>query len=252
MTATDDPRNAEGGIATVSQRAAATGRDQYAALAVQGFDGETSLAGTAPDPGGKPELTMTSVIVRARSNEPALTVVPAATTITVGVLAWWATGYAVAAPVAAVGIVSVAAGVFDARIRRIPNRLVTVALVAFAIGAVLTAIVDGRPAGEVAGGALLGLLLSGAPLLALMWVLRPAAIGGGDVKLLTVQAATIGLLAPLAAPLILVGAAFGSIGLAAAHRQRSDLPLGPGLAAGFAAAAIVGSIANVLLGGTYQ
>ena len=240
-------------LATFGERAAAAGREQHAALAVQGFDAETSLAGVV-DAGEQSELTVTSVVdVCARPNEHlALGTLPVAMTFGCGLVAWWATGYAVAAALVAVGMVSVVAGVLDGRSQRIPNRVVIVALAAFAIGALVTAIGDDRHASDVAGGAVLGLLVSGAPLLAVLWVIRPAAIGGGDVKLLAVQGATIGLLAPLAAPLVLLGGTLGGLGQTVALRRRGNKPLGPGLAVGFIVAVIVGATANVLFGGSYR
>jgi leader peptidase (prepilin peptidase)/N-methyltransferase len=151
----------------------------------------------------------------------------------------------------AVGAISILAGAIDARTCRIPNRVVVAALVAFLAGAFVTAIGDHRAPADVAGAALVGVIASGAPLLALMWLMRPASVGGGDVKLLTVQGVTIGLLAPLAAPLVLLGGALGSLVFSALLRRRRDVPVGPGLAVGFIAAVVIGTAANLVLGGTY-
>ena len=56
-----------------------------------------------------------------------------------------------------------------------------------------------------------------------MWLVRPLSVGGGDVKLLTVQGATIGLLAPLAAPLVLLGGSLGVVSPAAVYYGQRNL-----------------------------
>jgi leader peptidase (prepilin peptidase) / N-methyltransferase len=193
---------------------------------------------------------MTSVVGARPSPSERLVPTPAAFGAAMSLAAWPIFGHAVAVPLVAVGGISMLAGVIDARTCRIPNRVAVAALFAFLAGAVVTAIGDHRPSGEVAGAALVGVVASGAPLLALVWLVRPASVGAGDVKLLTVQGATIGLLAPLAAPLVLLGGTLGGLVFSIVLRRRG-VPLGPGLAAGFIAALVVGIIANVLLGGTY-
>jgi prepilin signal peptidase PulO-like enzyme (type II secretory pathway) len=55
----------------------------------------------------------------------------------------------------------------------------------------------------------------------------------------------------LAAPIILLVAALGQIGQHLVRRRRHDLPLGPGLAAGYLAAVAVGVMWHALLGGGY-
>jgi leader peptidase (prepilin peptidase)/N-methyltransferase len=194
---------------------------------------------------------MTSVVgVRPPPSEPLLSV-PAAFLVAVSLAAWPLSGRAVAVPLTAVGTISVLAGVIDARTCRIPNRVVIAGCFAFLAGAVITILGDHRALVGVAGAALVGVIASGASLLALVWLVRPASVGAGDVKLLTVQGATIGLLAPLAAPIVLLGGGLGGLGVAAVRRRRGAVPLGPGLALGFVAAVAIGTFANVLLGGIY-
>ena len=109
---------------------------------------------------------------------------------------------------------------------------------------------DHRRPSELAAAPVLGVLAGGAPFLALVWVVRPAAVGAGDIKLLAVQGAAVGLLAPLAAVLVLLGGTLGATAFVALRGQR-HAPMGPGLAVGFASAVVAGSAANTLLGGVY-
>jgi Flp pilus assembly protein protease CpaA len=167
-------------------------------------------------------------------------------------LGWLSSGRAVAVPVAVVAVLSVQAAVTDARTLRIPNRLVLAGLAAVAVSVPLLAVADHRPAVDVLGGVGVGWLLSGAPLMLAVWLVRPAGVGGGDWKLLSVQGATIGLLAPIAAPLILLVAAPNHVGQHVVRRRRHDLPLGPGLAAGYLASVLLGVLFHELLGGSYR
>src|SRR4051812_14728487 len=195
---------------------------------------------------------MTSVVGARPSPNDRLVAMPVAFGAAMSLAAWPISGHAVAVPLVAVGAISILAGVIDARTCRIPNRVAVAALVAFLADALITTLGDHRAPADVAGAALVGFVAGGAPLLAFMWLVRPASVGAGDVKLLAVQGATIGLLAPLAAPLVLLGGALGSLVFSAVLRRRTDVPLGPGLAAGFVAAVVFGTTANVLLGGTYR
>jgi leader peptidase (prepilin peptidase) / N-methyltransferase len=169
----------------------------------------------------------------------------------VSLLAWSLLGHAVAVPLVAVGLVSLRAAVSDARTHRIPNRVAAAALAAFVAGAAVTALGDHRGPVELSVGAFAGFLLSGAPMLGLMWLVRPASIGAGDVKLLSVQGATIGVLAPFASALLLLGGVLLALVAAVLVGRRHSVPLAPGLAAGFLAATVVGIATNVLLGGMY-
>ena len=174
-----------------------------------------------------------------------------AVTVMAGLVAAALVGRGVAMPIGAIGILSVVAGWIDARTHRIPNQLGSAAAVAVVAGGVVVVFVDSRGVVDVVGGAVAGVVCSGAVFLAVLWMVRPASIGGGDVKLLAVQGAAIGLLAPLAAPLILFGAALVGVGQALVLRRGRDLPLAAGLAFGFGVAVVAGVVGDGLLGGPY-
>jgi Flp pilus assembly protein protease CpaA len=127
-------------------------------------------------------------------------------------LGWLGSGRAIAVPVAVVAVLSVQAAAVDARTLRIPNRLVLASLAAVACGVPLVAVADHLSEIDLVGGVGVGRFLSGAPFLLVGWAIWPAGVGGGDWKLLSVQGAAVGLLAPLAAPIILLVAAVGQIG----------------------------------------
>lgn len=167
------------------------------------------------------------------------------------VVAWLVTGVAAAAPVVAVGGLTVTAAVCDARTGRIPNGLVLtgLAVVAFAWGIVAAA--DGRPMGELAGDLAAGALLGGAPVLFAVWLVAPGLVGGGDWKLLAVCGLALGYLAPLAAvAMVVVG--FGSAIVVAAVVRRRYVVLGPLLAAGYVVAVIVTLAQPTLFGSAYR
>jgi len=194
---------------------------------------------------------MTSVVGARPSPYERLVPVTAMLAVAVSLAASALTGRAVAVPLVGVGLVSLLAGVVDARTGRIPNVVAGTALAAFLAGVIVTAVGDHRGLLEVAAGALAGFVLSGAPLLGLLWVVQPSGIGAGDVKLLSVQGATIGLLAPLAVPLMLLGGVVVASGQSALFGRRRTMPLGPGLAVGYFAAIVAGTAGNVLFGGAY-
>lgn len=167
------------------------------------------------------------------------------------VVAWLVTGVAAAAPVVAVGGLTVTAAVCDARTGRIPNGLVLtgLAVVAFAWGIVAAA--DGRPMGALAGDLAAGALLGGAPVLFAVWLVAPGLVGGGDWKLLAVCGLALGYLAPLAAvAMVVVG--FGSAIVVAAVVRRRYVVLGPLLAAGYVVAVIVTLAQPTLFGSAYR
>ena len=97
---------------------------------------------------------------------------------------------------------------------------------------------------------LAGLVLSGAPFLAAMWVVRPSVIGGGDVKLLSGLGCTLGLLTPYAACVLVLVAVIVALGQAVVARGR-HVVFGPGLAVGYAVAVAAGVAVNEVLGGRY-
>jgi leader peptidase (prepilin peptidase)/N-methyltransferase len=146
--------------------------------------------------------------------------------------AWAVSGRADAAPVAFVAVVAVAAAHHDTRCGRIPNGLVLAGLLAVVASWGLVSSIDGTPMSTVAGDVLAGCVLSGAPLLFLVWLASPRLIGGGDWKLLAVLGLAVGYVAPSAA--VVVGAVgfAGAILLAAATRRR-HVVLGPALAVGY-------------------
>jgi leader peptidase (prepilin peptidase)/N-methyltransferase len=173
----------------------------------------------------------------------------AALAVQAGAVVWTVTGAVVAAPVVAVGVMSWAGGVLDARTGRIPNRLISVAAAMFLAGAALLAVVDGRSVGEITGAAVAGVVFSGAPFLALLWLVRPSSFGGGDLKLIIVLGATIGLLAPYAGAIILMVAWLVALVQGAGQGPR-HVRFGLGFALGCTVAAAAGAAWSSLLGGT--
>jgi Flp pilus assembly protein protease CpaA len=158
--------------------------------------------------------------------------------------------HAAGAVVAGVGVLAIAAAVTDCQTGRIPNRLVGVAGLVSLAGVALVPIVDDRSLGDVVAAGLFGVALSGAVLVGAAWVLRPGVIGGGDVKLLGVLGFTVGLLAPVAAGLVLPVAALVA-GVQAVVSASRRVVLGPGLSGGYIAAVAAAVLWNRLLGGRY-
>jgi Flp pilus assembly protein protease CpaA len=153
------------------------------------------------------------------------------------------TGRAVAFPIVAVAVLSMTAAVIDATSLRIPNRLVLAGLAVVVASLPLLCVVDDRSLRALLAGAGSGWILAGAPVLLVVWLVRPAVIGGGDWKLLSVQGAAIGLFDPLAAPILLVPAVVVLAGQRVIRRTLVPAPLGPALAVGF----VVGVAAAVVL-----
>ena len=153
-------------------------------------------------------------------------------------------------PVAVVAATSIWAAAIDKRDLRIPNQLVLVCAVTVGMGAAALWLVGSRTSSQLALALAAGVLLGGGPTLFLVWLVRPALVGGGDWKLLLAQGAALGLVAPVAAGLVLVFAA----PIAGVQRlTRAGVPsvaLGPGLAVGFVTSAVVAFVYPQLLGGT--
>ena len=170
--------------------------------------------------------------------------------VAAAVVAVAASGRCVAAPLVVAGVLAVVAAVSDARTGRIPNTIAAAVALWVVAGVIVAIGLDHRSAGEVIGSLLAGLVLSGAPLLAAMWVVRPSVIGGGDVKLLSGLGCTIGLLSPYAASVLVLVAVIVTLGLATVARGR-HVVFGPGLAAGYGLAVAAGVVANEVLGGRY-
>jgi Flp pilus assembly protein protease CpaA len=167
-----------------------------------------------------------------------------------GAAGWWVTGAAVALPIALVGGVAFAAAIEDARTGRISNGLVIigVAIVACSWGFVAT--LDNRMMGPLAIDVLAGLVLGGAPVVFVVWLIAPRLIGGGDWKLLVVLGAVIGFVAPASASVIPM-AAFGLATVAAIASRRRHIRLGPFLAAGYVVAVAVTVAQPELFGSSY-
>ncbi len=130
----------------------------------------------------------------------------------------------------------------DLRTYRIPNSTIlfaAAAVVCLAIGAFAFEHVALR---DVFAGAVWGLLLSGAVALALVWLVAPHLIGGGDVKMSAVQAAALGIVDPRAAFVCGTVAVMVQF-VASAVLRRRHLPFAPALYAGFA----VGVVSTIWL-----
>lgn len=160
-------------------------------------------------------------------------------------------GRFVAAPLAVVAVVAIVAGWIDGRTGRIPNSVVIVGVLAIGLGAVITKFGDHRTITDLAGGAAVGLVLSGAPVLALLWLVQPRWIGAGDVKLLAVAGAAIGLVAPLAAAVMALIACLGALAYAVVCGRRTSIPFGPSVAFGMVVTLAIAAKTNVFFGGIY-
>jgi prepilin signal peptidase PulO-like enzyme (type II secretory pathway) len=102
--------------------------------------------------------------------------------------------------------------------------------------------------GSVASSVVVGLLLSGAPVLFAIWFVRPNLIGGGDWKLLAVLGASLGLISPVAAALAAFVACLAQFARLILGRRRS-IPFAPSLAIGYAIALAMIPILTSATGG---
>lgn len=170
-----------------------------------------------------------------------------ASALTSGVAAAVVSGNRFHVALAIVALLSIWAALTDHATRRIPNSLVLASLAAVVGALVVTIGIEGWGSGAAAN-ALAGWVISGAPLLFALWVVRPGWVGGGDWKLLGVQGTAVGLLAPVVAPIVLLGGALGGLVYRVAVGWR-HAPLGPGLAAGYLGAIITAMVAGDLFGG---
>lgn len=150
-------------------------------------------------------------------------------TISTGVAAWWASGYAVAVPITIVTLLTLLAAFVDFRIARLPNVASAAAFAVALISVPLVASLDGRPVAATALGALAGVAYSGAPILFFIWLVRADSIGGGDWKMLGAVGAGIGLVLPIAALVMTTVACVIQITVGAARRIRT-MPFGPSIA----------------------
>ena len=145
-------------------------------------------------------------------------------------VAWWASDAAVAVPITIVAVVTVLAAIVDFRIARLPNVASATAFAVALISVPLVASLDDRPVAATAVGALAGVAYSGAPVLFLIWLVRPDSIGGGDWKMLGAVGAGVGLVLPIAALVMTTVACVIQITVGAARRIRT-MPFGPSIAA---------------------
>lgn len=173
----------------------------------------------------------------------------ASAAVMAGAVGWLITGAAVALPLALVGGVAFSAAIEDVRTGRIPNGLVLTGIVIVACSWGFVATVDNRMMTPLAVDLVAGLVLGGAPVVFLVWLVAPRYIGGGDWKLLVVLGAMIGALAPASASLMPV-AAFGAAIAAAITRHNRSIRLGPFLAAGYVVA-IAAAVARPELFGSW-
>lgn len=164
---------------------------------------------------------------------------------------WALTGAAAAIPVCLVGGIAIAAGVADHRTGRIPNGLVLAGLVVVGCGWGFVGTFDDRQMSPLGSDLLVGLLLSGAPLLFAVWLVSPRLVGGGDWKLLAVCGLAIGYIAPLAA-LVIVMVGFVVAVLGSALWRRRHVRLGPMLALGYLAAIAAAVAAPDLFENAYR
>lgn len=167
-----------------------------------------------------------------------------------GIVAWWWSGYAVAATITTVAVLAGFAALIDARTARIPNRIVLAVLAVAVVSIPLVALLDDRSVSSVALAAVAGVAYSGAPLLFAVWVVRPSAIGGGDWKLVAALGATIGLVLPFAALVMTAVASLVQIGLSVCRRRQVQ-PFAPSLAIGYLAALLLLPALTSIFGGPY-
>jgi leader peptidase (prepilin peptidase)/N-methyltransferase len=134
-----------------------------------------------------------------------------------------------------VGLLAGASAIVDLHEHRIPNRFLTLSLVAVIVGAVMGAMfVSGLVVGEVA----VGLIVAAFPLFAIRY---GHGLAMGDVKMAGVLGAAGGLIHPVVGLITVFVAALGS-GVFALIHHRKRLALGPWLWAGFGTACTIGII----------
>ena len=161
--------------------------------------------------------------------------VAALVTIGVAALATTAVPTASAIVIGIVGLFAGAIAIVDLHEHRIPNRLLSLSLVAVVVGASIgAAFTSGRIIGEV----IVGLIVAAFPLLAIRY---GHGLAMGDVKMAGVLGAAGGLIHPVVG-LITVFLAALSSGVFALIHNRNRLALGPWLWAGFGTACTIGIV----------
>ncbi len=167
-----------------------------------------------------------------------------------GLLVFVATGVAIAAGfvievlLVSTGVIVIACAVIDETTNRIPNRLTL--MLAFAVAASWPgiAIEDHRTLSGIGVAGLAGVLLSGAPILFVIWLCRPRLVGGGDWKLLGAVGLACGVVNPLLASATTLVACVVQFGRFSLERKPS-IAFGPAIAVGFVVAlCLVPSLEN--------
>lgn len=132
----------------------------------------------------------------------------------------------------------------DVATRRIPNALVGRAAVVVLVASATVVIRGEVPLGAALVRIGVAQIASGALALFVVWMVRPQLVGGGDVKMLAVVAAVVGLVSPVAAAVVGSTAALVHAGAAAVtHRRRG--PFAPALFVGFLAGVVFASFGAV-------
>ena len=134
-----------------------------------------------------------------------------------------------------VGLLAGASAIIDLHERRIPNRLLTLSLIAVGVGAVVGAMFI---SGQIVGQVFVGLVVGAFPLFAIRY---GHGLAIADVKMAGVLGAAGGLIHPFVG-LITVFVAALSSGVFALIHHRNRLALGPWLWAGFGIACTVGIV----------
>ena len=134
-----------------------------------------------------------------------------------------------------VGLLAGASAIIDLHEHRIPNRLLTLSLIAVVVGAALGAMFV---SGLVVGQVIVGLIIAAFPLFAIRY---GHGLAMGDVKMAGVLGAAGGLIHPVVG-LITVFVAALSSGVFALVHHRNRLALGPWLWAGFGTACTIGIV----------
>ena len=210
-------------------------------------------APTAPATGemtSPPRLAPVTVHLPLGLGEPTAATVGVAVAAVVAMAGWWSTGAAVAVPLALVGALAFAAAVEDVNTGRIPNSLILSGIVVVGCSWGFVATLDNRMMRPLAVDLLAGLVLGGAPVVFLVWLVAPRLVGGGDWKLLAVLGAAVGALAPAAASVVPM-TAFAAAIVATTIRRRRQIRLGPYLFGGYVLAIAVALVQPDLFGNGY-
>jgi leader peptidase (prepilin peptidase)/N-methyltransferase len=144
---------------------------------------------------------------------------------------------AIAIVIGVVGLLAGAIAIIDLHEHRIPNRLLTLSLVAVVAGATIGSFVTSGH-DHLVGEVIIGLLVAAFPLFAIRY---GHGLAMGDVKMAAVLGAAGGLIHPVVGLITVFVAALSSGVFALAH-NRNRLALGPWLWAGFGTACTIGIV----------